>query len=404
MLMKVRAIAYMLSVAMLFGGNQNKDNNTELNLYAQSAVLMDADSGRILYGKNEDEIMANASTTKILTCILALEMGNPDDYVYVSKAAARMPKVHLGMQEGQYFRLGDLLYSLMLESHNDSAVAIAEHLAGSVEGFSYLMNEKAKSIGCQNTYFITPNGLDAVDGDKFHSTTAEDLATIMAYCVLKSPQKDKFLEISTRESYSFCSYRESENGFVKSGRVYNCNNKNAFLSMMDGVLAGKTGFTNKAGYCYVAALEDHERTFIVALLACGWPNNKTYKWKDTKVLFEYGLENFNYENIAREILLPNLEVENAIPYGIQEIPLYVCENPKEINVLMGTEDKVKVEISLPDHLTAPVETNEQVGCLKYLLNGRVMKECEIRTKRGVERHSYKWSLSYIFKKYFFLKI
>lgn len=402
MLMKIRAIVYLLSATMLFGTTLNKDNNTELNLYAQSAVLMDADSGRILYGKNEEEIMANASTTKILTCILTLERGNLDDYVKVSAVAAKMPKVHLGMKTGQYFKLGDLLYSLMLESHNDSAVAIAEHIAGSVEEFSVLMNEKAKSIGCENTYFITPNGLDAVDGDKFHSTTAEDLAKIMSYCVLESPQKEKFLEICTRGNYSFSGYKESENGFVQTGSTYHCTNRNAFLSMMDGVLAGKTGFTNKAGYCYVAALEDNERTFVVALLACGWPNNKTYKWKDTRKLFEYGLENFQYENIAREIILPNLPVSGGVPYGLTKIPVYIHNNTEEIKVLLGKEDEVKVEVYLPDTLNAPVKTGERVGTFNYCLNGRTIKSYEIRTSAGVKKHTYRWSLEYVFKNFIFL--
>ena len=122
---------------------EEEDAETKLNLYAQSAVLMDADSGRVLYGKNEDQIMAMASTTKIMTCIVALENSNTEDFVEVSSYAAKMPKVHLSMQSGEYYKLKDLLYSLMLESHNDSAVAIAEHVGGSVEGFAKMMNQKA---------------------------------------------------------------------------------------------------------------------------------------------------------------------------------------------------------------------------------------------------------------------
>ena len=151
----------------------------ETELYAKSAVLMDADSGRILYEKNGHEAMANASTTKILTCILALENCDLDSKVTVSQNAASQPKVHLGMHEGQTFYLKDLLYGLMLESYNDCAVAIAEHIAGSTENFADMMNEKAKEIGCGDSYFITPNGLDKKDDVSFHHTTAADLAKIM---------------------------------------------------------------------------------------------------------------------------------------------------------------------------------------------------------------------------------
>lgn len=398
---KVSAITYLVSLAMILCQGPDADNNTELDLYAQSAVLTDADSGRILYGKNEEEIMANASTTKILTCILALEMGDLNGYVEVSDRAAKMPRVHLGMREGQCFKLEDLLYSLMLESHNDSAVAIAEYIGGSVEDFAVLMNEKAKSIGCENTYFITPNGLDAVEGDKFHSTTAEDLSKIMSYCILESPKREKFIEICQRQSYQFPEYKQTENGFAQTGRTYSCSNKNAFLTMMDGVLAGKTGFTGKAGYCYVAALEDEGRVFVVSLLACGWPNNKNYKWADAKELFQYGLENFRYENIVTNVQLPTLEVVGGIPYGLEKMPVYICDNTEAFEVLLCEEDKVEVKVFLPKSIYAPVDKNEKVGRMEYYLNGEVVKTCEIRTKASVEEHSYLWSLNYVLEKLIF---
>ena len=142
------------------------------DLYAQSAVLMDADSGRILFAKSGQKERPMPSTTKIMTCILTLENGNLSDTVAVSKNAAGQPEVKLGMKEGESYVLKDLLYSLMLESHNDSAVAIAEHIGGSVEGFAGLMNEKAEELGCFHTYFITPNGLDARDQQGIHHTTA----------------------------------------------------------------------------------------------------------------------------------------------------------------------------------------------------------------------------------------
>ena len=398
---KVSAITYLVSLALILCQSPKEDNNTELDLYARSAVLMDADSGRILYGKNEGEIMANASTTKILTCILALELGDVNTYAEVSERAANMPKVHLGMRKGQYFRLEDLLYSLILESHNDSAVVIAECIAGSVEEFAVLMNEKAKSIGCDNTYFITPNGLDAVEGDKFHSTTATDLSKIMSYCILESPKSEEFMNICQTSSYRFSDYKQTETGFVQTGRVYGCNNKNAFLTMMDGVLAGKTGFTGEAGYCYVAALENNNRVFVVSLLACGWPNNKNYKWADTKELFRYGLDNFWYENIVTEVELSTLRVENGVPYGLNELPLYICDNTEPFEVLICEEDKVEVKVYLPKRLYAPVEKDEKVGKMEYYLNGEVVKTCEIRTKASVEEHSFLWSLEYVFEKWIF---
>ena len=169
------------------------------SLYAKSAVLMDAENGRVLYEKNGYEHMPNASTTKIMTCILALEQGDLESEVKVSSYAASMPQVRLGMSKEDSFLLKDLLYSLMLESHNDSAAAIAEHIGGSVEGFAAKMNQKARELGCKDTYFITPNGLDASDETGVHGTTAADLAVIMSYCI----QNEKFLEITRTPSYQF---------------------------------------------------------------------------------------------------------------------------------------------------------------------------------------------------------
>ena len=248
------------------------------NLYAQSAVLMDADSGRVLFGKNENEAKPMASTTKIMTCILALENMEEGQIVAASDYAASQPKVRLGVRGKEEYYLKDILYSLMLESHNDSAVVVAEGIAGSVEAFAGLMNQKAREIGCKDTYFVTPNGLDAYDDGGTHSTTARDLAAIMRYCIMESPKKEEFLEITGTKNYHFTN--------VAGDREFSCNNHNAFLDMMDGALTGKTGFTGDAGYCYVGALRKDGKTLIVALLACGWPNNKGYKWKDTTALME----------------------------------------------------------------------------------------------------------------------
>ena len=301
------------------------------NLYARSAVLIDADSGRVLFEKEADVIRPMASTTKIMTCIIALEYlkEHPDQTVEVSDQAVSQPKVHLGMQRGEAFYLKDLLYSLMLESHNDSAVAVAEGVAGSVEKFAEKMNAKAAEIGCKDTHFITPNGLDAKDAEGVHSTTAKDLAKIMRYCIMISTEKETFLEVTRAKEYQF---QDTE-----KKRSFSCHNHNAFLDMMDGALSGKTGFTADAGYCYVGSLRRDKRTFIVALLACGWPNNKGYKWKDTRKLMEYGLEHYQYREIDKKMQIPEIKVAGGVddkkPYQYcLNVPVKI-ERPAEENSL-----------------------------------------------------------------------
>ena len=202
---------------------------------AKSAILVDAESGRVLFEKNADERSLIASTTKIMTCVLALETGNPEDVLPVSSYAARQPKVHMGVQKGEHYRMEDLLYGLMLESYNDVAVVIAEYYGSKAAGlsmdcslhteeesrkavltFARKMNEKAKEIGCENTFFITPNGLDAeleTDGtQKQHSCTATDLAAIMRYCAFMSPQKETFLTITRTASRQFYSLKKAQDG------------------------------------------------------------------------------------------------------------------------------------------------------------------------------------------------
>lgn len=374
----------------------------ELQLYAQSAVLMDADSGRVLYGKNPQEKLPMASTTKIMTCILALEYGNTDEIVEVSSYAASMPKVKLYVKEGEKYRLGDLLYSLMLESHNDSAVVIAEAVGGSVEKFAAMMNQKARDIGCYDTYFITPNGLDAKvnDSGKVHSTTAADLAKIMAYCVTDSPEKERFLEITRTQSYDFMN--------ADGTRGFHCNNHNAFLGMMEEALSGKTGFTNSAGYCYVGAAESEGRIFTVALLACGWPNNRSYKWSDMKKLVSYGMERYQYQDIYEERTFADIPVKNGIagkdgtPFEEALVSVTLRKEEEGLRYLLSEEDQVEVRTQVETTLDAPVAAGMQVGSVSYYLNGELVKQYAVCTDSAVEERSFPWILAYLSKLIFFL--
>ena len=332
-------------------------------LYALSACLMDADSGRVLFEKEGMVHRANASTTKIMTIILTLERADLNETVTVSERAARQPDVQLNMNTGEEYRLEDLCYSLMLESHNDSAVAIAEHVGGSVEGFAGLMNEKAAELGCDQTYFITPNGLDESDGVNFHGTSAVDLAKIMCYCIMRSPKAEKFLEITRTQSYSFQD--------LAGKRSFSCQNHNVFLQMMDGALSGKTGFTADAGYCYVGALESDGRTFVVALLGCGWPNNKTYKWKDCKKLFTYGIENYSYEIFTRhpgrwEYKVTGGAAESGDPYEEPSVLLNE-ENHEPIRLLLRSDERIICEEQIDFNAMAPVTLGQECGEVRYYL-------------------------------------
>lgn len=357
------------------------------DLYARSAVLLDADSGRVLFGKEADVKRPMASTTKIMTCILALEDMSEEQTAIVSERAAGQPKVRLGARPEEEYAVRDLLYSLMLESHNDSAVIIAESIAGSVEQFTAMMDAKARELGCADTHFVTPNGLDGLDGGGVHCTTAADLARIMKYCIMDSPKREEFLAITQTKSYQFSD--------VSGSRSFSCSNHNAFLDMMEGAISGKTGFTADAGYCYVGALEKDGKTFIVSLLACGWPNNKNYKWQDTKRLMEYGLVSYEYRDVWEDVPVTEIPVENGVneknPCEKGGMAVAGLEGEKqEIRVLLRQDEQVEVEKKVAAHLPAPVAMGEKAGEVVYMLEGEKIAGYDIVVLGNVEERTFFW--------------
>ena len=214
----------------------------------------------MLYSKNENLRHANASTTKIMTCILALENSSLNDKVTFSRKAAAVEPSKLYAKAGETFYMRDLLYSLMVPSHNDTAIAIAEHISGSTSAFAELMNEKARELGCTNTHFVTPNGLDA---GLNHYTTASDLANIAHYA-LKNPTFRKL--INTKRNFTVAT-------------------TNALLGKQAGVIGLKTGVTDKAGYCFVGLCRSRKgNTYISVTL--GGPTSAA-RWRDSKILLTY---------------------------------------------------------------------------------------------------------------------
>ena len=375
--------AYLL-IAVLFFQNAVPVRAAEpAELHARAAVLMDADSGRVLYEKNASEQLPMASTTKIMTLLVTLENADLNSIVTVSSYAASMPEVKLHLREGEQYVLIDLLYSLMLESHNDSAVAIAEHVGGTVENFAAMMNQKARDLGCFHTYFITPNGLDAKDDHGIHSTTARDLAQIMRFCI----QNEQFLSITRTSVHTFSD--------INKTRTFTVQNKNAFLSMMDGVLSGKTGFTGNAGYCYVGALESGGKRLISVVLACGWPGNRTWKWQDTRKLMNYGLSDYEISTPGNNFpKLPTVQVLNGC---ISQVPLSVTiSNPR---LLCKKTDTFSMELLIPDTIPAPVAAGEIIGTVIYYLNGTIFNLFPVTAAQDVPALDFRFVFQQTAKKW-----
>lgn len=391
---KVRSVL-SLSLVMAFyfsstGFAEEKEN--EPQLAAQSAVLLDGVSGRILYEKNGDEVRPMASTTKIMTCIIALENAQPDDVVTVSSKAASMPEVRLKIKAGEDYRMEDLLYSLMLESHNDSAVAVAEHLAGSVERFADRMNQKAAMLGCTRTNFVTPNGLDALDKQGMpHATTAKELAKLLRYCIFQSPECESFLRITRAPSHTFSD--------ISGKRSFSCINHNALLNSMDGAISGKTGFTGNAGYCYVGAVKREGKTFIAALLGCGWPPNKTLKWQDMRKLIDYGNKNYRIVDLLEEKTeLSKVKIRN----GIEEESFLYAEYPEGATfpVLMKEGERVTIKKNIPESLTAPMSAGTRIGQIDYYVENEPVLCIPVKTRMQVELYNFDFCVKSLLNCYF----
>lgn len=365
----MKQLTIFLFIFIFFTTNNVFANTTNTpKVDAQGAVLIDQKTGRVLFGKNENEPLPMASTTKIMTAILALENGNLNDIVKVSKNATKAPPVKMNIKENEEIKLNDLLHSLMLQSHNDSAVAIAEHIGGSVENFCNQMTLKAQEIGAKNTVFKTPNGLDA----EGHQSTPYDMALITSYAL----NNEQFMKIINTKQLTFKS----------NFSTYTVQNKNRLLSEYEGANGVKTGFTNKAGHCFVGSATRGDLTLISVVLASGWGNKgKEQKWKDTKTLLNYGFDNFSYEKIFDK----NSFAQKAdIIKGEQNTVDLYCKNDVLIPISKEEKDKINIQTDYVKTLTAPVNKDEKVGVISVYIGDELIEQIDILTKQNVEKKSF----------------
>lgn len=281
-------IYILLHVNLLFALPSTGKANENPFVSAEQAVVMDQISGRVLFTKNAHENRPVASITKVMTAIIALELGDLASTVTVSKRAAYMEGSSIYLQEKERIKLEDLLYGLMLRSGNDAAVAIAEHIAGSVEGFTHLMNEKAMYLGMTDTTFQNPHGLD----EKEHLSTAYDIALLMRYAM----NNEIFQEISSSKSY------------LSKNRDYKWFNKNKLLTRLyEYCTGGKTGFTKKAGRTLVSTASKDNHSLIVVTL------NAPDDWNDHILLYE------NYFKELKHIIIDEKGKFIIAPHNEQPI-------------------------------------------------------------------------------------
>jgi len=347
---------------------------SNLNLNARSCVILDRLSKKVLYGKNEYNKVKMASTTKIMTATVILENCDLNQTVKVSKKAAGTGGSRLGLKTGDKITVRDLLYGLMLCSGNDAAVALAETAGGSIQGFSELMNVKAKELGLNNTHFESPHGLDS-DG---HYTTAYELALLSDYALKNSI----FAQIVGTKNYTV-----TINGYPK-----NLKNTNELLGALNGVYGVKTGFTNGANRCLVTACKRNDMDIICVVLGC---DTKKFRTSDSIKLIEYAFKNFEYVNIAELIdkKFSDWKQENPNYFDINKgihSDLQVKYSNLETPVIPIYKDDIsslKVNIYVAQNLDAPVYPDAILGCIDVTSDIGWIAHCDIVANSMIEKKS-----------------
>lgn len=356
---------------MLIGINTYALNYSDIS--AQSAILIEQSTGTVIFSKNQDKQMKPASTTKILTAICALENGELSDVVTVSKKAADEEGSSMYIEAGEKITLEALVYGLMLNSGNDAAVAIAEHLSGDTIKFADLMNKKAKEIGVKNSNFVTPNGLD----DENHYVTARDLAVITAYA-LNNPKFSEIVKTKTKIVLT-------ENNVKKY-----LTNHNKMLSIYDGCIGVKTGFTKASGRTLVTAAEKNNIKLIAVTL------NAPSDWNDHKLMLDYG-----FSKIEKISVLNNTDTVNKayVKNGADRHVNLRCEYGYDEIVINDTNNKFEVKYNIRT-LKAPVMKGEIAGKAIVLKNGEKVFETDLLAQEDIDKIIPKYSLWDIFKRFF----
>lgn len=334
-----------------------------IQLYSESAILIEKDTGKILYSKDENKKMYPASTTKVLTAILAIENLSLDDKLTASyEALMSIPSGYsnAAIQVGEALSVKELLEVFLVHSANEAGFILAENISGSFSDFADLMNKKATEIGCKNTHFTNPSGLH----DENHYTTAYDLALIARYCM----NNETFRSFVSMTSCTVAATDKYEERYFRNTNEM-LNSKSQYYN--ENVIGIKTGYTSQAQNCLIAGFQKNGIELIsVVLGAPGYvtENRVSGKYTDTQTLFDYGIENFGYKNILKSgQFVTRVEVKNADKDS--KMLNLVAENSIDVFTNNTTNLIVNPKIEINENLTAPVTANSIVGKVTYNIDG-----------------------------------
>lgn len=337
-------------------------------------IVYDRISKSMIIGKNEDIKSAMASTTKIMTTIVILEKADLNETVTVSAKAGGTGGSRLGLKRGDKASVRDLLYGLMLRSGNDAAVALAEHVGGSVKEFAELMNEKASELGLTNTHFVTPHGLD----DANHYTTALELAKLTDYAM----NNETFSKIVGTKSITI----------YINNQPRQINNTNELLGVLNGVVGVKTGFTNNAGRCLVTETKRNNMDIITIVLGADTKKDRT---KDSVNLIEYTFSKYKMYNLEEQIIKEFNKWKNInekrilIIKGKTSNPKLALGAIEKATIPICDNDKIEYSINALTEIEAPVEQWNVMGKLTVKINGEILESIDIVNVNEVQKRDWK---------------
>ena len=353
---KLRYVAVFLLLAVLFTSNV-----AAAEVSAKSAIVIEAESGTVVFEKDADTRRPMASTTKIMTALCAIETGRLDETVEVSPEAVGVEGSSVYLEAGDRLTLLSLVKALMLESANDAAEAIAIAVSGSVEDFAALMNEKAAALGLHNTHFTNPHGLS----DDDHYTTARELALLSAYAMKNEVFRSVVSTVSER---------------IECGDSYRTlTNHNKMLRIYDGAVGVKTGFTKASGRCLVSAAERDGVMLVAVTLSA--PDD----WHDHEVMLDMG-----FDTLCRELLMGEGEFVGRVPcLGGEASEVRVVSRDELSAILPKAHGEVTSRVVLPHYFYAPVEADENVGWVEFYLDGSLIGTVPLYTEAAVRGLEYK---------------
>lgn len=357
--MKLKSkLKFTLIIFLIFLVFQSSSFAAEIILNSKASILVEVSTGRIIYEKNSTTKMYPASTTKIMTAILAIENCDLTELVTVKESALNnIPSgyVTCNLQVGEEISVNDLLYALMVPSANDAAYVIAEHVGGSVEEFANMMNDKARELGCMGTHFVNPNGIH----NSSHYTTAYDLYLIASYAM----QNETFKTLVSTTEYTLPStnkYPTADRVLKTTNDLINSNRTNYYKNAI-GI---KTGYTSQAGNCLVAEASRDGLEFISVVLN-GDKTNSSIRYTDTIKLFDYAYDNFTLTKIIeKNSIVDTLEIENGTK-ETKNLDIIIDESITVVNNKSINMNDVIPEIKLNESLEAPILAGSVVGTIKY---------------------------------------